>query len=184
MLQIHSILRPTCAPHSFRVLLHVLTGQIFFSSLTKHYFSFLHATTTQSESTKQAAQQWYAGVQGHMWVPRSFLELEHYNNFMINSNNIQLVWVAISDATVERKWVVTAGPHTGEDYSELVTWQSDEPGGGTGENCASHHPTRHWIADVPCTWSLKAIIEYECPFGQQFNSQGSACIGMTCLDCA
>ncbi len=87
-------------------------------------------------------------------------------------------WYAFSDAAVEGKWAVMTGPYIGTDMYESILWEKGEPNGGTSENCVAHQPFYSWAVDVPCHSVYKYIIEFECPFGQRFNDQGTACIGM------
>jgi hypothetical protein len=94
------------------------------------------------------------------------------------------IWLALTDEAVEGKWMFTAGPESGTDVSDLVPWSSGEPNGGTRENCGVHWPGSMNVGDVSClTERLKYIVEFECPFGQRFNDQGTACIGtmIACL---
>ncbi len=90
------------------------------------------------------------------------------------------IWLALTDEGIEGKWMFTAGPESGTDVSDLAWWSGGEPNGVTGENCAVHWPGSINLGDASCfNQRLKYIVEFECPFGQRFNDQGTACIGMS-----
>ena len=95
---------------------------------------------------------------------------------MINYHS-DTTWAGVTDAASEGKWVFAGGQYAGDDVGDLMPWGPNEPGGMTGENCAAFS-TNIIAYDIPCHNTYKYIIEFSCPFGQRFNNQGSACIGM------
>jgi hypothetical protein len=119
-------------------------------------------------------------VTGHLWVPNSNLEFDRILDIMYPIHR-DGIWLALTDEAIEGKWVFTAGLENGADVTDLVWWSGGEPNGGTTENCASHWPGNMHLGDVSCVGHrLRFVIEYECPFGQRFNDQRSACIGVFC----
>jgi hypothetical protein len=145
--------------------------------LTQSYYSFPSATATYDAALKISADVFYAGVKGHLWVPNSNLEFVNVRDDLMSSVHKNRAWFAVSDAAVEGKWLVTAGPHVGTDVSRMIPWRDSEPDGGYWENCAVIWPDRLWAADWGCSSVWNYVIEFECPFGQRFNDQGTACIG-------
>ncbi len=125
-----------------------------------------------------SAEASFAGVQGRLWAPSSFREYDHIVIDIVYTFHRDVTWYAFSDAAVEGRWAVMVGPYIGTDMFELIPWQRGEPNGGTGENCVVHIPNYSWAADYACHSVFKYIIEFKCPFGQRFNDQGTACIGM------
>jgi hypothetical protein len=158
-----------------------LTGQqAYLSSVTKHYYAVPSTTTTYYDAYNRADDTSYAGVVGHLWVPNSFGEFYDITQGYASSFNGDYVWLALSDSAVEGKWIITAGPEQGTDVSDLLWWYFGNPNGGLTESCAVHWPGYDGIGDASCGNRFRYVIEYECPFGQRFNDQGTACIGMAC----
>ena len=153
---------------------------MYFSSVTRHYYSFPSTATTYSDAYNQAAKPTYAGITGHLWVPNSNDEFERVLYDIMYYVHYDPVWLALTDEAIEGTWVFTAGPERGADVTDLVWWAgSGEPNGGTGENCAAHWPGGTHIGDASCFSNrYKYVVEFECLFGQRFNDQGTACIGM------
>jgi hypothetical protein len=148
------------------------------SDLLQHYYSFPSSSVTYDNALKFSSETSFGGVQGHLWSPSSALEFRTVVEGLMYAYHSSAVWYAASDAAVEGRWLVTAGPDIGVDMSDLIPWRGGEGGGGTGENCVAVMPGYAWSADVSCQGLAKYIIEYECTFGQRFNDQGTACIGM------
>ncbi len=155
------------------------TGQVRQSELTKNYYSFPSSIVTFDNAIRFSAEASFAGVQGRLWAPSSYFEL----HVIPSSHGFMMTWCGFSDAAVEGKWAVMTGPYIGTDMFELIPWWNGEPNGGTGENCAAFLAVVGGIIDVPCHSILRYIIEFECPFGQRFNDQGTACIGMLGSGC-
>ncbi len=127
---------------------------------------------------KKSSEETFAGVTGHLFVPNSFLEYYSVHVNIITASGSFQYLIGLSDAAEEGRWVVSDGPQKGDDVNAELSWQPGEPDGGTGQNCAIHNPNWGWIADVSCsTYKCRYVIEFECPFGQRFNDQGSACVG-------
>ncbi len=151
---------------------------MFFSQVTQHYYSLPSTFTTYSDAFNQASKDAFAGVTGHLWVPNANDEFDRILNDIVFPVHRDPIWLALTDEGVEGKWLFTAGPERGVDVSDLAWWSGGEPNGGTGENCAVHWPGSVNLGDVSCfNHRLRFVIEYECPFGQRFNDQGSGCIG-------
>jgi hypothetical protein len=127
---------------------------------------------------KFSAEASFAGVQGQLWAPSSFFECLDVVERIMYTFHRDWTWYALSDSAVEGRWAVMTGPYIGTDMFELIPWEKGEPNGGTGENCAAVQPGYSWAIDIACGWLLKYIIEFKCSFGQRFNDQGTACIGM------
>jgi hypothetical protein len=127
---------------------------------------------------KFSAEASFAGVQGRLWAPGSILEYESIILGIVFSFHRDATWYAFSDAAVEGKWAVMVEPNVGTDMFESMPWQRGEPNGGTTDNCVIHQPSYSWAVDVPCHSVYKYVIEFSCPFGQRFNDQGTACIGI------
>ncbi len=147
------------------------------SWLTHHYYSLQNSRVTYASALQASAGTSFAGVQGHLWAPSSYLEIE---SVVLKVFSVDQVWYAYSDSASEGTWLVTAGPDIGADMSAIIPWEGSEPNGRTGENCAIFWHKQYTALDIGCDATYKYIIEYECPFGQRFNDQGTACIGM-CL---
>lgn len=156
------------------------------SSVTQHYYAVTADSVTYANALQQSAAATYAGANGHLFVPNSHLEFMDVQANIVGLIHNDPHWLGITDAAVEGKWLVSAGPYVGADLSDLLVWLRDEPNGGTAENCAMHQPGSSWTADTVCTVQRRYVIEYECPFGQRFNDAGTACIGMPvgCCDIA
>ncbi len=164
---------------SILVLIYFLiSGQVRKSDVTHAYYSCPNSFVTFDNAMKFAAEASFAGVQGRLWAPGSPGESYAIVEGMMYSFHKDYAWFAFSDAAVEGKWAVMVGPNIGTDMFELIPWGAGEPNGGTGENCVVVAPGIAWAVDYPCSQLAKYIIEFKCPFGQRFNDQASACIGM------
>jgi hypothetical protein len=152
------------------------------SDLTQAYYSFPSATVTFDNAMKFSAEASFAGAQGRLWAPSSYLEYADVIGIAYSFHR-DPTWYAFSDAAVEGKWTVMTGPYIGTDMFEMIPWERGEPNGGTGENCVVHAPGYSLAVDVPCHSVYKYIIEFKCLFGQRFNDQGTACIGMLEYEC-
>ncbi len=153
-------------------------GQVRRSAVTQAYYSCPSSAATFDNAMKFSAEASFAGVQGRLWAPGSFRECEHVVHTIVYTFHRDATWYAFSDAAVEGKWAVMTGPYVGTDMFELIPWPNGEPNGRTSENCVVHVPGSSWAADYPCNSVFKYVIEFKCPFGQRFNDQGTACIGM------
>jgi hypothetical protein len=168
--------------HPFnRLLTSSHVAQIVKSSITQNYYSVSVAAVTFDEAVMESEEETYAGVQGHLFVPNSFLELGQVQGNIIAPLFGGNHWLGMTDEFVEGKWVVAAGPNEGTDVSDIMPWWRGEPDGGTSQNCVIHAPGYYWAADVVCSHTYRYVIEFECPFGKRFNNQGTACIGMLFL---
>jgi hypothetical protein len=147
-----------------------------FNEITKHYYSFPAANASFNDALRLASEATFAGVSGHVFVPGSVSEM----NAILAAGSLELasVWMGLTDQAIEGSWVFAAGPHAGEDVTELLWWTRGEPNGGTSENCAKYSYEDILIVDDDCNKTYRYIIEFECPSGQQFNSAGTACVGM------
>ncbi len=154
-------------------------AQIRKSDLTQSYYFVSSSNVNYYDALKLASEATFAGVSGHLWIPRSFLDFEHIVNTFVRPVYIDRFWLATTDVAIEGKWVIGAGPYIGEDISDLLPWEQGEPQGGVSENCAIHIPGYAWVGDIACSMKHKFVIEFECGFGQRFNDQGTACIGKT-----
>ena len=169
-------------------------GFIFSALISKigNYYSFPDANVPYASAFQAASEATFAGVQGHIWVPESFFEMDQVGSLSIVHR--KPIWFGITDEASEGAWVYTAGPGKGARANNILWWSPREPGGGTGENCAVYYPGQWWLADFSCTaHSFGYVIEFECPLGQRFNSQGTSCIGTvhasafclaTCMICS
>ncbi len=162
---------------SFQSFLSSSVAQVFKSSITQHFYSITSGTVTYADALQQSAAATYASVNGHLFVPNSYLELYDVQTYIVAPIHNDPHWFGITDATTEGKWIVSAGPNAGADLSDLLIWGQIEPDGGNQQNCAVHYPGYVWAADVPCASQYKYVIEFECPFGKRFNDAGTACIG-------
>ena len=124
-----------------------------------------------------ASEQYYAGVQGHLWVPSSNLEVQSVIDLK-QAFHSDGVWIAVSDTDTEGQWIATAGPYNGTDLSDLIYWRNSEPGGGIVENCVVIDDTYQARDYVCADTNSKYIVEFECSRGKRFNDQGTACVGM------
>ncbi len=148
--------------------------------MTQNYYSFPASKVTHDNALRLSSEASFAGIQGHLWVPNSKVEIQAVLSDLMFRRLFRSdrVLCAISDTVAEGNWVVTAGPHIGTDMSALMVWWWNEPNGGTAENCVIAWSAISSFIDVPCTDSNLYVVEYECPFGQRFNDQGTACIGL------
>ncbi len=150
------------------------------SDVTNSLYSFKRNAVTNQEAI-QFAQQNYAGVTGHLWVPNSPMEVKPVLDLQPGFHATQSVWFAASDVKKEGTWIITADPYPyqGTDMSELIQWGVGEPNGNIGENCVAIQSTTYRAHDYSCANFVRHfyIIEFECPFGKRFNDQGTACIG-------
>jgi hypothetical protein len=151
------------------------------SSLTQHLYSFPPTTTTFAEAHRLSTEATFAGVKGHLFTPNSHLEYAAVLTHLMWKVHRNSIWMAVSDQQVEDKWVFTAGPETGIDVSDLLWWTNKR--GGRQQNCLSNWPNLD-LEDDDCDQPLKFIIEFECPFGQTFNGQNTACIGKAVENCS
>ena len=136
----------------------------------------MDSAVSYQDALRLASQQYYAGVQGQLWVPSSQFEVQSVIDLKKTFHN-DIVWLGVSDATTESKWLATAGPYAGSDMSELIYWHNAEPGGGTSKNCAGIN-NDYRASTSSCTGTvMKYVVEFACPFGKRFNDQGTACIG-------
>jgi hypothetical protein len=99
-----------------------------------------------------------------------------------NFGTQKLVWIAISDAMSEGKWVFDHGPDKGLPAEGTIWWRNSEPDGGTRENCANMYTNnkQYIVEDISCDAERQAIIEFECEAGQMFNPSWTACVGAFC----
>ncbi len=149
-------------------------GQTFKSAFTLHYYSFEPTAATFNAASQKASEKTYAGVLGHMFVPHTYKEFQEVLWVVASANP---VWIGFMDEVNEGKWRLSHGPYAGVDVSDALWWWPGENNGGTAENCALYAPNLFELGDAPCSHSHRYVIEFECPFGQQFNSQGTACVG-------
>ena len=136
----------------------------------------MDAAVHYQDALRIASEQYYAGVQGHLWVPSSNLEVQ---SVIAQKNEFHqdLVWIAASDEALEGKWIATAGPYNGTDVYELIPWHENEPGGGLGENCVAVDSVSQ-AHDYNCNDILaKVIVEFVCDHGTWFNDQVASCVG-------
>jgi hypothetical protein len=155
---------------------HFLAEQVSRSPVLQHFYAVVTNPTTFDDAIKASAESFYAGVQGHLFVPNSWFELHHVATTLLPPGNGH-VWLAFTDVAVEGKYVIAAGPNARTDVSDIIPWEKGEPNGGRNENCAVYAPNYAWSADIACSLKAHYAIEYECPFGQRFNDFGTACIG-------
>ena len=118
---------------------------------------YLYDSTYRSfaDATTAAAGRSLFGKSGYLGVPTSSPEKSTYKEIVQQYSS---VFLAISDATTEGKWLVTAGPRKGQLFWDHTTtqfgpgaagsgwskqtdfwhaeWWGSDPDGGTGENYA------------------------------------------------
>ena len=153
------------------------TVQVSKSSVIQNFYALVTSPVTFEDAIKYSAESSYAGVQGHLFVPSSFVELQQVIETIVIPVTKQNVWLGFSDEAVEGTFVIAAGPNAGVDASEIISWGNDEPNGDRQENCVVSSPNYKWAVDATCFSPTFYVIEYECPFGKRFNNQGTACIG-------
>ena len=145
--------------------------------MTQHYYAVVASGANFDDALKRSGESSYAGVQGYLFVPDSYFELLHVLSTIVQSVTGGNIWLGFTDKAVEGKYLIAAGPNAGTDASDVVAWQLGEQSGGTNDNCVMYVAGYTWYADMPCSSTSAYVIEYECPFGQRFNDQGTACIG-------
>ena len=115
------------------------------------YYLYDSTSRSFSAASTEASGRSLFGKNGYLGVYTSDTEKSIYTGF--GQNNI---FLAISDATAEGKWVITAGPRKGQLFWDHTAspkefgpgavgstwsaqgdfWNGSEPNGGTGENYA------------------------------------------------
>jgi hypothetical protein len=154
-----------------------ILGQTVKSAFTNHYYQYSSFTTSFDDALRRSSEATFAGVQGHLFVPNTYTEFRHvvYGNGWI----VHVLWLGFTDSAQENVWTVAAGPYAGQDVSDMMWWWPGEPQGGRSENCVVYYPHVAEFGDFGCGANVRFAIEFECPIGQQFNNQGTACVGMT-----
>jgi hypothetical protein len=152
--------------------------QVSKSSVIQNYYALVTSPAIFEDAIKYSAESSFAGVQGHLFVPSSLVELQQVIETIVIPVTEGNVWLGFSDEAVEGTFVIAAGPNAGADASEIISWDGDEPNGDRQENCVVSSPNFKWAVDAGCAFTAFYVIEYECPFGKRFNNQGTACIGI------
>ncbi len=167
-----------CFQIGLRLFTHfIFSEQVSRSSVTHHYYAVITNSANFDDALKRSSESSYAGVQGHLFVPNTFQELlDVATNFMLPVSGVHN-WLGFTDSASEGKYLIAAGPNAGTDASEIIPWEKGEPNGGMQANCVVVSFGYSWSTDIPCGEFKVDTIEYECPFGQRFNDQGTACIG-------
>ena len=125
-----------------------------------HYYEYTEATDPammdgvwSSRSGLVVSAQHYFG---HLLTITSQDELD----FVHNTLGVRAdAWLALSDSSSEGVWRWIDGPEAGMELS-WANWLTNEPDGGTGENCACSSGQGLWF-DVPCASTYYRVIEYE-----------------------
>jgi hypothetical protein len=140
-----------------------------------HYYTSPPQKATFSDALRLASEATFAGANGHLFTPNSYRDML---NIITSTTIREMAWVGFTDQAIEGTWVFAAGPHAGENITDLLWWEPSEPDGAATQNCAMYWYGQGLLGNDACSNKLRFIIEFECPSGQQFNSAGTACVGM------
>ncbi len=128
---------------------------------------------SHSDAQSLASKQSFAGVSGHLWVPNALLELQEViQTFQTGS------WIDLSYDSGSGKWLFNSGPMAKTDLAGLLPWLTSVPNDDPNNAKCVLTQITQVIYNYPCSLLYTYIVEFECPFGQRFNDQGTACIGV------
>jgi hypothetical protein len=140
---------------------------------SKNYYSFSQTKVSHSEAQRLASERSFAGVSGHLWVPNALLEFQELLATLQAEG-----WIDLSYDSGSGKWLFNSGPMAKTDLAGLLPWFSGVPIANPNDaKCVLAGRQPPAIYNLPCSTLFTYIVEFECPFGQRFNDQGTACIG-------
>jgi hypothetical protein len=120
-----------------------------------HYYYIVTGGTSYETAASAAVSSFFNGLQAHLVTVTS----QEESDFLKTTFGNYSFWIAASDTQSESTWIWTQGPESGLVINPTF-WQSSQPNGGTGSNCAAMS-TAGWD-DQSCTSFLSAyVVEYE-----------------------
>ncbi len=142
---------------------------VFYSSATGNFYMVDTTNRNFNSSLSFAESQTLNGATGHMLTITSAAEMV----FVRDNVSPTHVWLALSDAAEEGKWIWVSGPEAGMQLSQGNTdaagyynnWTGSEPNSGTGSNYGLMNANSNWQDDgngstrnVVVEWEGKDVI--------------------------
>lgn len=143
-------------------VIYYLDPSVSYSSATGNFYKYINSNVNYATALAAADDVALNGVYGHMVTITSNAERTFVLSVMSSH-----IWLAASDADTEGKWVWTAGPETGQQFSQGGTavnglyenWSGSEP--NTASYDYAYMNTNGTWYDQAGTEGRRYVIEWE-----------------------
>ena len=145
-------------------IIETLNPGIVYSADTGNFYQNIRTNRSFDASVAFAETQFLNGVQAHLVTITSNAEF----NFIRNDVSASHIWIALSDAGEEGKWIWTEGPEAGTQISQgnedaiglFTNWNGSEPNSGNTRNYALMNSNGRWY-DFSNDRNYNSTIEWE-----------------------
>lgn len=138
---------------------------VFYNASNGNFYMVETTNFSWDNAVTNAQSELLNGVAGHLVTITTQAEYEFVRDYVSPSH----VWIALSDAGEEGKWIWTTGPEAGTQISQGNTdaigwynrWTGSEPNSGSTRNWALMHSNGWWYDNWPNTNGYDSVVEWE-----------------------